>query len=268
MCGFILVVMVLVSPNLVYKYINKDLQLKHSFGLLKNNEKVKSLLKMTNIMAVKRLNYNDHGTTHSNIAVGSALEMLDILLSRKIKTSIVSQKEGDISDSKQVILFGAYLHDIGNSIHRSMHHLTACILASPILDEILPEVYPDIAKRIIIKQEILHTIFSHDESVPSLSIESGIVSVADGTDMAKGRARIPYKGGKRDIHSISALSIESVEILRGNENEPPIQIRVNMTNLAGVFQIDEVLKRKIEASGIKELVKVLAIHEGKEIRGM
>ena len=86
----------------------------------------------------------------------------------------------------------------------------------------------------------------------------------DGTDMAGGRARIPYKTGKVDIHSLSALSITKVEIEAGERK--PVQILVNMTNPAGVFQIEEVLERKMSTSGIQDLVEVIALKKGVRIK--
>ncbi len=88
--------------------------------------------------------------------------------------------------------------------------------------------------------------------------------MADGTDMAGGRARIPYKTGKVDIHSLSALSITKVEIEGGDRK--PVQILVSMNNPAGVFQIEQVLERKIKTSGIQDLVEVIALEKGIQIR--
>jgi hypothetical protein len=259
--------MVKVSPNLIYKQIKTDPLLKNGFRMLEEDNAIQSYLKMANIMAVNRLHYNDHGVIHSRITAGSGLEILNILVERGVLPSVVEDKIGSIEDAKLIVLFGAYLHDIGNAFHRSMHHLHGCIIANPILDRMLPKIYPDPQKLIIIKEEILHTIFSHDESIQSLTIESGIVGVADGTDMAEGRARIPYKIGKVDIHSLSALSIKLVEIVKGREKERPIEILVNMENPAGVFQIEEVLNKKIVASGIQEFIRVIALQDGREIKG-
>jgi metal-dependent HD superfamily phosphatase/phosphodiesterase len=40
---------------------------------------------------------------------------------------------------------------------------------------------------------------------------------------------------------------------------------VNMNNPAGVFQIEEALERKIKASGLQELVEVIALEKGVKI---
>ena len=56
-----------------------------------------------------------------------------------------------------------------------------------------------------------HTaMVAHDTEVEVHTIEAGVVRVAGGLDMKKGRARIGFESGKKDIHSISAMAIEDV----------------------------------------------------------
>jgi len=95
-------------------------------------------------------------------------------------------------------------------------------------------------------------------------VEAGAAKIADGTDMARGRTRIPYRTGKVDIHSLSALSITKVEIEKGEQK--PVQILVSMNNPAGVFQIEEVLEKKLKTSSIQDLVNVIALEKGIQIR--
>jgi metal-dependent HD superfamily phosphatase/phosphodiesterase len=75
--------------------------------------------------------------------------------------------------------------------------------------------------------------------------------------MACGRARVPFSKGKRDIHSISALAIDDVEIRKGQDK--PVRIQVNMSCSAGVFQIQNVLGGKIRTSPIKQYVEVVGV---------
>ncbi len=110
----------------------------------------------------------------------------------------------------------------------------------------------------------MQSIFSHDDGINCLSVEGGISKIADGCDMAGGRARIPYKLGKADIHSLSALSITKVEIEPGTER--PLLIKVHMNNFAGIFQIEEVLMKKIETSGLMDKVHILPLERGKKIK--
>jgi metal-dependent HD superfamily phosphatase/phosphodiesterase len=93
------------------------------------------------------------------------------------------------------------------------------------------------------------------------SLEAGVILIADGCDMTKGRARIPMalSGGSArvgDIHKISANSIEEVRILRGNEK--PIHIEVLMSSEVGLFQVEEVLLGKIAASTAKNYIELYA----------
>jgi len=186
--------MVIVSPNLIRKHLETP-SLQMVFNLLEKDTETQIFLQMANVMAVNRLKYNDHGPVHSRIASGSALEIFDIL-SRRFTPTTVKDGICSLEDSKVVVLCGAYLHDIGNAVHRNEHHLHGCSVADPILDRILSKVYPtDRELALRLKSEILHCIFSHDEDVECLSIEAGSVKVADGTDMAEGRARIPYRMG-------------------------------------------------------------------------
>ncbi|MEM0481007.1 MAG: HD domain-containing protein [Candidatus Aenigmatarchaeota archaeon] len=253
----------LVNEKLIYEKIKGNELLTYIFELLENDEEVQALLKMANINAVERLFYNDHGLVHSRIVSGAALEILDRLVKSNVLPSVVTNNIGTIDDAKIIVLISAYLHDIGNSIHRTNHHLFGAIISSRIVERILSEIYPESKKRFYIKSEILNSIFSHDESVNSITIESGIVKVADGLDMAEGRARIPYRLGKADIHAFSALSIKSVEI---ESSDYPITIKVNMENESGIFQIEKVLGEKIRTSSIRQYIKVIAIKNGKELR--
>jgi metal-dependent HD superfamily phosphatase/phosphodiesterase len=224
---------------------------------------VQAALEMSNVMAVKRLVYNDHGVVHARIVVGSALELFD-RLSAEVEPSLIRDGVGDLEDSKIVVLCGAYLHDAGNAIHRTLHHVHGVALANPILTRLLPQVYEDHERLLRVKHEILHSIFSHDDEVQCLSVEAGISKVADGTDMAEGRARIPYRTGKVDIHSLSALAINSLEIRRGEKR--PVSIVVTMKNPAGIFQLEGVLERKMLSSDLKDFIEVVALQEGRELK--
>ena len=104
--------------------------------------------------------------------------------------------------------------------------------------------------------EVLHAIISHRSDGKPVTIEAGIVRVSDALDMSKGRSRIPYESGKINIHSVSAAAIENVEITEGKEK--PIQLNITMNNSAGLFQLDELLKKKIIGSGIEKYISVRA----------
>lgn len=254
--------MVLVSSKLVNVHLKESSLLK-LYQLLEQDLEVQTYLRMANVMAVDRLKYNDHGPVHSRIVVGGALEVFNLLSSR-VTPSLIKNDVGDLEDSKIVVLCSAYLHDVGNSVHRKMHNLHSYVISEPILNKLLPEIYPDERHMLEIKQEILHCLFSSNDNIQCLSMEAGVVKIADGLDMAEGRARIPYKTGKVDIHSLSALAIRKLEVVKGETR--PVRIFVDMDNPAGVFQIEWVLERKIKTSGLEDFIEVVALQNGTELK--
>ncbi len=252
-----------VSSRLVHRNLDEPAVLE-TFKLLEGDAEVQSYLRMANVMAVKRLIYNDHGPVHAKIVAGSALEILR-LATEAVEPSLVADGVGDYENAKVVVLCGAYLHDIGNAIHRDHHEQNGLVLAAPILERVLGRIYPHDPELVYrLKSETLHTIYASDDKVPCLSVEAGVVTVADGTDLAEGRSREPYRGGKNDIHSVSALAIKRVNIGKGDYK--PVKIQVEMANPAGIFQVQEVLGRKLKSSRLEDLVEVSAVMNGEEVK--
>jgi metal-dependent HD superfamily phosphatase/phosphodiesterase len=122
-------------------------------------------------------------------------------------------------------------------------------------------VFPDsIEKRVIIRSMAVEGISGHMGNRTIYSLEAGVILVADGCDMQKGRARIPMALAEHpkvgDIHKYSANSIEDVNIGKGKEK--PIRIDVSMSSEVGLFQIEEVLLPKIAASTAKVYIELYA----------
>jgi metal-dependent HD superfamily phosphatase/phosphodiesterase len=130
------------------------------------------------------------------------------------------------------------------------------ILAKGILERLLPSLYQETNKRTAVLGEILHALQAHDMGENALTIESAIVVIADGCDITKGRGRLAYDLGKHDIHSVSALSIESVDINKGKTKL--IEIHVVMSNSAGIYQVQETLGNKVSKSPLKDDIEIVA----------
>mgnify|MGYP007031185233 CR=1 FL=1 len=60
--------------------------------------------------------------------------------------------------------------------------------------------------------------------------------------------------------SLASL-LEKVDIIEGKK--VPIEIEILMSNSAGIFQIDELLKEKLSGSHIEQYISVKAYIEGK-----
>ena len=112
----------------------------------------------------------------------------------------------------------------------------------------------------VLVAETLHAVIAHRWDVACLTTEAGVVKVADALDITEGRSRIPFEAGKTDIHAISALAIDRIDIRQGDDI--PIVVEITMNNSAGIFQVDELLKRKLRSSSIAPYVQVLAKIEG------
>jgi len=238
-------------------------KLKKIVRKINRNKRLLLMLKMSNVNAIDRLGYNDHGPVHVRIVANHAIKILRVLVKSGVKPSIVKNYNMSNEDAEVVVVLASLLHDIGHVVHRKNHDIISVFLASQLLDEILSGIYGE-EERDIIKFEVLHAIFSHEAEIEPLTIEAGIVKVADALDMEKGRARIPFKIGSINIHSTSAMAIERVEILEGERK--PIKIVIFMSNPAGIFQVDELLRKRIKTSGIDGMIEAEArlIENGKE----
>ena len=206
-------------------------------------------------MAIDRMGYTDHGPTHVKIVANSALRLLRILVKHNIVPSIVKDYGMKNEDAEVVVVLGSIFHDLGMTVRRDRHEIFGAMLALEFIDQLLRQVYSE-EERTIICSEVLHTIVSHEEPNKPLTVEAGIVRIADALDMEEGRARIPFQTGKVDIHSVSAMSIKKVEIQEGVER--PVTIKIEMSDSSGVFQIDELLKPRIENSGLRNYIHVVA----------
>ncbi|MBI4494213.1 MAG: HD domain-containing protein [Chloroflexi bacterium] len=214
-----------------------------------------TLWRCANVNAVERLRISDHGWVHVQIVANVALKMLRCLRDAGVQPSVVEQHGLAYEDAEVVVVLGALLHDVGICVHRTDHERFSVALAWPKLRELLEGLY-ELEPRTIVASETLHAIVAHRWDLRCLSLEAGVVKVGDALDMARGRTRIPFEAGKLDIHSVSAMAIEEVSVQRGERK--PIRVDVRLTDAAGIFQLDELLKRKLLHSSIADQVEVIA----------
>ena len=104
--------------------------------------------------------------------------------------------------------------------------------------------------------EALGAIIGHRRRGEPITLEAGVVRVADALDMEEGRSRVPFEAGRPNIHSLSAAAIDEVRIEAGETKA--IRVEIAMNNSSGVFQIDELLATKLRGSGLEDHVEVIA----------
>jgi len=225
------------------------------------SEAVDALWSASNVTAIDRLQINDHGPIHIRIVTNIALKLIRLLVEGDVTPSVVADHGLTVEDAEVVVVLAAALHDVGHVIHRRDHEALSLVLAAPLIDGLLDDLY-DERTRTLLKGEVLHAIYTHQRMIQPLTIEAGVVKVADALDMEAGRARIPFTAGEHTIHSVSAMAIRKVHLGAGDTR--PIKISIEMSNSAGIFQLDNLLREKLKNSTLAPHVEVLAEIAGEE----
>jgi metal-dependent HD superfamily phosphatase/phosphodiesterase len=182
-----------------------------------------------------RLGLTDHSWVHVQIVTNIALRLARLLFRRGIVPAMVADHGMTERDAEVVIAAAALFHCVGMSIHRTDHESYSLFLTADKLGGLLAGVYAEPER-------------------------SAIVRVADALDMAKGRSRVEFEAGRLDIHSISAYAIDEVRISAGEDKA--IRVEIEMSNSAGIFQVDEGLGAKLRGTPLAEHIEVIARIEG------
>jgi metal-dependent HD superfamily phosphatase/phosphodiesterase len=219
------------------------------------DRQLKAWWHVSNVNAAVRLEINDHSWVHIQIVANIALKLLRELTKHGVEPSVVRDYGMRNEDSELVVVLSALTHCIGMSVHRRGHEDWSLFLAEPKLHELLEGIYEE-PDRTVIVSEVLQAITSHRADGEPLSLEAGILRVADALDMAKGRSRIPFEKGQVSMHSLSAAAIDAVVI--GDGETKPVRIEIAMNNSSGLFQVDGLLKAKLRGSGLEPHVEVIA----------
>ena len=151
---------------------------------------------------------------HVQIVANIALRLLRLLVKHGVQPSAQRDYRLTADDSEIIVVLAALLHDVGMSIHRRDHEDWSLFLAEPKMRELLEGIYEEPELTVVVS-EALQAITSHRADGEPLSLEAGVLRVADALDLAKGRSRIPFERGSVSIHSLSAAAIDEVRISDG-----------------------------------------------------
>ncbi len=257
--------------NLVDRYADGDRLPRQIAEELLRDPEVEAIQDYANNVSISRMGLNDHGPVHMKIVCSNALRILTLLRDAGVKTSLEQEEAGSFVDSVSAVVIAALLHDCGMTVSRKGHELYSGIIAFSLISDLLKRLLPDpdsVRRRTVIRAVAMEGILGHMGTNPIHSVEAGIILVADGCDMTKGRARIPLEITSRpaegDIHKYSANSIERVRIVAGQER--PVKIEVQMRSEVGFFQVEEVLIPKLQSSPAKQFIELYAGVEGEEVK--
>jgi len=235
--------------------VRRNEKLRRLIGRVNRDDQLKGWWHVANVNAVVRLEINDHSWVHVQIVTNIALKLLRQLTKHGIEPAMVTDYGMEGTDAEVVVALTALTHCVGMSVHRHGHEDFSLFLAEPKLRQLLDGLY-DEPDRTVVVSEVLQGIISHRADGEPLTLEAGILRVADALDMEQGRSRIPFERGHVGIHSLSAAAIEDVSI--GDGEDKPIRIDITMNNSAGIYQIDSLLKAKLRGSGLEPYVEVFA----------
>ncbi|MFB6074616.1 MAG: HD domain-containing protein [Haloarculaceae archaeon] len=236
-----------------------DARVNEVLEVLASDAEVQAYLEAQNVNPVTRKKYNDHGKKHVEIVRNRALCLYDLLKRGGVAFNGAADQGLMEADEAVIVALAATLHDIGHVVHRDDHPYYSIPLAADLLDRLLPEFY-DTRTAVKVKSETLHAILCHHTEETPLTLEAGVVRVSDALDMEEGRSRIPYERGGRGINTVSSQAIQSVSLQAGEEY--PVLVEIEMTNAAGVYQVDNLLKAKLNDSGLEEFVHIVALNLG------
>ena len=238
-----------------------DGKLNEVLPVLLDDVEVTTYLEAQNVNAVARKGYNDHGPKHISIVRNRALRLYELLKRADVPFNGASDQGLDETDEPVIVALAATLHDVGHVVHRDQHAYYSIPLASDILDRLLPKWY-DTSDAVRVKAETLHAILCHHTEEDPLTREAGVIRVADALDMERGRSRIPYEKGGRGINTLSSQAIRDVTLEEGDD--APVLVEIEMVNAAGVYQVDNLLKAKLQDSMLEEYVRIVAINTKEE----
>jgi metal-dependent HD superfamily phosphatase/phosphodiesterase len=219
------------------------------------DDQIKGWWHVANVNAVARMEINDHSWVHIQIVTNIALKLLRQLTKHGVEPAMVTDYGMERDDAEVVVALTALTHCIGMSVHRKGHEDFSLFLAEPKLRTLLAGIYEEPVLTVVVS-EVLQGIISHRSDGEPLTLEAGILRVADALDMEQGRSRIAFERGRVGIHSLSAAAIEEVEITDGESK--PIRISIRMNNSSGIYQVDGLLQAKLRGSGLEPFVEVIA----------
>src|SRR5215212_3284944 len=204
----------------------------------------------------QRLEMTDHSWVHIQIVTNIALRLSRLLARAGIVGSMVRDHGMTERDVEVVIAAGALFHCVGMSIHRTDHEAYSLFLTADKLGTLLEGIYEE-PQRSVIVAEVMHAVISHRSRGRPYTVEGAIVRVADALDMAKGRSRVGFERGDIGIHSLSAYAIDEVRILSGDDAKA-VRVEIEMSNSAGIFQVDEGLGTKLRGTPLEQHIEVVA----------
>jgi len=217
------------------------------------DEEVRQMWRCANINAVERLGMSDHGEVHIRIVANAALRLLRLLKETGHPAGVVTQHHLTPEDAELVVVLAAALHDLGIITHYDHHPEHSLPLAFIKARELLAGLYP-VREQTIVISETLHAIATHHGSGRCLTLEAGVLRLADALDMTAGRTR-PVTASSNGAAASGELVVDEVQIKKGDGR--PVRVEIRIGHPAGLHQMEDSLRRKLQGSPLFGLVEII-----------
>src|SRR6059036_2158625 len=162
--------------------VRANRKLRRVLDVVNADRQLKGWWHVANVNASARLEINDHSWVHVQIVTNIALKLLRQLTKHGVEPAMVRDYGMTRDEAEIVVVLSALLHCVGMAVHRDGHEDFSLFLAEPKIRALLEGLYAE-PELTVISSEVLGAITSHREDGEPLTLEAGIIRVADALDM-------------------------------------------------------------------------------------
>jgi metal-dependent HD superfamily phosphatase/phosphodiesterase len=216
------------------------------------DEELRALWRCANLNAVDRLGLGDCGEVHVRIVANAGLKLLRLLRDGGIAPSLVEHHRLSMDEAEAVVVLAAALHELGLAAAAGDAQAAGLALAAVKGRELLADLYA-IRERTVILAETLHAIGAQPAGAPCLTLEAGVLRLADVLDLTKGRVRAPADATRGVV---GAEAVEAVTIQKSKQ--PPVRVIVRLGQPGDLHAIETLLHHHLRGSGLEHWVELLA----------
>jgi metal-dependent HD superfamily phosphatase/phosphodiesterase len=224
---------------------------------INGDDELRQLWRSANLNAVDRLGLGDYGEVHVRIVANAALKLLRLLRDAGHQPAVVAFHRLTPDEAEIIVVLAAAAHNLGMAVHTdpAVAARAGLVLADRKFRELLDGIYPA-RERAVITAEALQALVAQEPGVACLSLEAGVLRLADALDLTKGRARLSAEAGRRIGAAPAVPVVDEVTIQRSKT--PPVRVVLRLSSASGLTTVEALLQAKLEHVPFGGLVEVLA----------
>jgi metal-dependent HD superfamily phosphatase/phosphodiesterase len=214
------------------------------------DDELRQWWRCANVNAVDRLGMHDYGGVHIRIVANAGLRLLRLLRDAGQVAGVVAQYHLTWDDAEVVVVVAAALHDLGLTVRPQQPEAAGLALAALKARELLADVYP-LRPRAIILTETLHAMATLRNPAEAMTLEAGVLALADALDMADGRTRLPAEADAKPLPVID-------EVLIRKGTHTPVRVEIRTRTADALTHAHNLLHDHLQHSPLAGLVEIAA----------